>query len=149
MTSYPTLDLKSLAAGHDGPPIPESLLTYFTERARWRLFEFLLDRFEQEEARGLTQAKLARRIGKSYEVINRWLSGPGNLTTDSAALLLLGICNEEPVFDGVNVLNRMPRNYIHLDSDAATSSRDTKEDKIEDISSTGGRSVSLQLVPAA
>lgn len=115
MTTYPTLDFKNLAAGPDGPPIPESQLTYFAERWRWRLFEFLLDRFEREEAKGLTQAKLARRIGKSYEVINRWLSAPTNLTADSIAFLLLGICNEEPTLEGISVFNRSPVNYNHLD----------------------------------
>ena len=96
MTTYPTLDFRKLAAGHDGPPIPPSLRVYFTERWRWRLFEFILSRFEEEEANGLTQAKLARRIGKSKEVINRWLSAPSNLEADSVAAVMLGICAEEP-----------------------------------------------------
>lgn len=117
MPTYPTLDFSDLAAGHDGPPIPESLITYFTERWRWRLFEFLLERFEQEEANGLNQAKLARRIGRSKEVVNRWLASPSNLTSDSVAALMLGIAAEEPTLTSISVLNREPRNYEHLDEE--------------------------------
>src|SRR6478672_9376145 len=61
-----------LAAGHSGPPIPESKRVYFQTRLRNRLFDYIVGRFVREQKKGLTKAALARRIGKSPEVINRW-----------------------------------------------------------------------------
>jgi|PersoiStandDraft_1058852.scaffolds.fasta_scaffold74106_2 hypothetical protein len=114
MTTFQTQLLNELAAGHDGPSIPESTRIYFQERFRGRLFEFLVDRFVVEQGNGLTKAKLARRIGKSPEVINRWLGAPSNLTADSISDLMLGICAEELEMDDSPLLNRVPVNYVHL-----------------------------------
>src|SRR6516225_3221113 len=86
-----------LAAGHSGPTIPEAKRVYFQTRSRNRLFDYILGRFFQQQEKGLTKAKLARRIGKPPEMINRWLGAPSNLTLDSISDLLLGICAEELV----------------------------------------------------
>lgn len=106
--------MKELEAGHNGPEIPEAKRVYFQRRLRDRLFDFLRERFEREEPNGLTQAKLARRIGKSPEVISRWLNAPSNLTLDSISDLMLGMVAEEPEFDGKSLLNRSATNYTHL-----------------------------------
>jgi hypothetical protein len=79
------------------------------------LFEFLLNKFVEQQKFGLTKAKLARRIGKTPDVINRWLNMPSNLTADTISDLLLGICAEEPEMGGKSLLNRVPVNYGHLD----------------------------------
>jgi hypothetical protein len=100
-----------LAAGHSGPPIPESKRVYFQTRLRNRLFDYILGRFVREQKRGLTKAALARRIGKSPEVINRWLGSPSNLETDSISDLLLGICAEELTPQSDSLLNQQPRNW--------------------------------------
>ena len=113
--SLQTQLLKELAAGPDGGPIAESRLTYLQERLRGRFFDFLLARFEAAREDGLTQAKLARRIKKSPEVINRWLSAPANLTLDTISDLFAGISAEEPEFSSAPLLNRAPLNYSHLD----------------------------------
>jgi transcriptional regulator with XRE-family HTH domain len=129
MNTYPTLDYSTLEAGFEGPRIPQSQIVYFAERWRWRLFEFILDRFEKAEANGLTQAKLARRTGKSKEVINRWLSGPSNLTSDSIAILLLGICEEEPTIDGTSLFNRVASNHSYaVDLAETIEAREPKAD---------------------
>jgi hypothetical protein len=106
--------LNEVAAGHDGPPIPEAKRVFFQERFRGRFFEFLVERFLLAQTRGLTKAKLARRIGKPPEVVNRWLGAPSNLTLDSVSDLLLGISAEEPEMSGLSLLNRSPVNYSHL-----------------------------------
>jgi hypothetical protein len=106
MTTFQTQLLNEIAAGHDGPVIPESKRVYFQERFRGRIFDFLLNRFAREQRNGLTKAKLARRVGKPPEVINRWLGAPSNLTSDSICDLLLGICGEEMETTGVSLLNR-------------------------------------------
>jgi transcriptional regulator with XRE-family HTH domain len=114
-TSLQTQLLKELAAGPDGGPIAESRLVYLQERLRGRFFDFLLSRFEEARENGLTQAKLARRIRKSPEVINRWLSAPANLTLDSISDLFAGISAEELEFSASSLLGRARVNYSHLD----------------------------------
>lgn len=115
MNTLQTQLLNELQAGHDGPGIPESKRVYFRERLRGRIFDFIIGRFTSEQKNGLTKAKLSRRIGKSPEVVNRWLGAPSNLTIDSLSDLLLGICAEEPEIEGRSLLNRHPKNYAHLD----------------------------------
>ena len=114
MPTFQTQLLNEIAVGPDGPTIPESKRVYFQERCRARLFDFIIGRFLSGQKDGLTKAKLARRIGKPPEVINRWLGAPSNLTIDSLSDLLLGIGAEEPEFTSSSVLNRTPTNYFHL-----------------------------------
>ena len=114
MSTFQKHLLNEIAAGHDGPPIPESKRVYFEERFRWRLFDFITSKFEAARQHGLTQAKLARRIEKPPEVVNRWLSAPSNLTADSVCDLLLGISAEEMEMFGRSVLNQAIVNYDHL-----------------------------------
>jgi len=114
MTTFQTRLLKELAQGPDSP-IAESNLVYLQERLRGRFFDFLLERFESAQSKGLTQAKLARRLRKSPEVIHRWLSAPTNLTLDSISDLLVGVSAEEPNFSASSLLNLSPVNQWHLD----------------------------------
>jgi transcriptional regulator with XRE-family HTH domain len=132
MTTFLVQVLNELEAGHDGPEIPESKRLYFQRRLRDRFFDFLRERFEREEANGLTQAKLARRIGKSPEVINRWLNASSNLTLDSISDLMIGVAAEEPEFDGKSLLNRPDSNYIHLDESEGIASAQLPEIEQED-----------------
>jgi hypothetical protein len=107
--------LKEIEAGHDGPPIPPAKLAYFQERLRGRIFDFILGIFLEQQENGLTQAKLARRIGRKADVINRWLGAPSNLTVDTISDLLVGIAAEEPNLSRATLLKRAPVNYSHLD----------------------------------
>jgi transcriptional regulator with XRE-family HTH domain len=115
MTIYQTQLLNEVGAGHDGPRIPAAKLAYFQERLRGRIFAFILGRFLEEQKNGLTQAKLARRIGKTSDLINRWLGAPSNLTVDTISDLLIGIGAEELNLSSASLLNRAPVNYSHLD----------------------------------
>src|SRR5260370_18904902 len=101
-----------LASGHHGPPIPEAKRAYFQARMRNRLFNFIVEKFLQEQQRGLTKAALARRIGKTPDVINRWLGAPSNLTLDTVSDLLLGIGAEELKPEAESLLNQAPRNFL-------------------------------------
>ena len=100
-----------IQAGHDGPPISEAKRVYFQERLKNRFFEFLLTRFLEQQKLGLTKAKLARRIGKTPDAVNRWLAAPSNLTLDTISDLLLGISAEELEMNGSSLLNRVSVNY--------------------------------------
>ena len=108
-TSQEELFFSELAAGHSGPPIPEAKRVYFQTRLRNRLFDYILGRFVQEQEKGLTKAKLGRRIGKPPEMINRWLGAPSNLTLDTVSDLLLGICAEELVLQSETLLREQDR----------------------------------------
>jgi hypothetical protein len=131
MSILQTRLLSAAAAGHDGPPIPEATRVYFQERLRSRIFDFLLAQFISEQKNGLTQAKLARRIGKSPEVINRWLGSPSNLTMASVSDLLLGINASELGMSSLPLINRPPTNARHLDDER-------QEPKGTSIGTTGG-----------
>ncbi len=113
MPTSQTQFLSELAAGHDGPEIPAAKRAFFQERLRGRVFEFILKAFLEETTNGLTKAKLARRIGKRSEVINRWLGSPSNLELDSISDLLLGIGALEPNLSASSYLDRGPANYSH------------------------------------
>ncbi len=111
-----------LREGHDGSEIPEAKRVYFQRRLRDRFFDFLREGFEREEANGLTQAKLARRIHKSPEVISRWLNAPSNLTLDTISDLMIGIGAEEPTFRAESLINNVAENSSHLAEDEQDSS---------------------------
>lgn len=108
-TSHQTHFLSEIASGDRIPP---GKLAYFQERTRNNLYDYVLTKFlQQERERGLTRAQLARRIGKSPEIITRLLGAPGNWTIDTISDLLLGICAEEWIPASSSVLHRTQRNF--------------------------------------
>ncbi len=113
MTTSQTQFFSELVSGHTGPPIPESKRVYFQTRLRNRVFNFILNKFLDESKNGLTKAVLARRIGKTPDVINRMLGAPSNLTLDSVSDLLLGISAEELKLTSDSPIDRSPINYLH------------------------------------
>lgn len=84
--------------------IPQVRLAYLQERTRNQLFQFILKKYIEAEAGGLTKAKLARRIHRSPEVITRLLGSPGNWTISTISDLLAGIADEELVPNSVKIL---------------------------------------------
>jgi len=100
-----------LAEVRSGEPIPESKLAYFEQRAIDSFYNYVLTRFFEERERShLTKAKLAERIGRGPDQINRWLASPTNWTIGTVARLLVGIAGEEPVLSSENYLERTPSN---------------------------------------
>jgi transcriptional regulator with XRE-family HTH domain len=80
----------------DGSQIPAGKRAYFQERLRNRLYDLIVTEFSRaSEGCGFTQKKLANRLGKGADQINRWLSSPGNWTIDTLSDLLLGIAGAE------------------------------------------------------
>ena len=115
MTTSQMPFFSEIASGHHGPPIPEAKRAYFQARLRNRLFNFIVKKFLQEQQRGLTKAALARRIGKTPDVVNRWLGAPSNLTLDTVSDLLLGIGAEELKPETSSLLDQRPTNFLHAD----------------------------------
>jgi hypothetical protein len=93
-----------------GERIPLSKLVYFRQRFRDNLYDLVLSQFLEQEKRGLTKAEVARRIGRKPEQVTRWLSAPGNWTSDTASDLLLGISKSEPIVTLSSLENRVMRN---------------------------------------
>jgi transcriptional regulator with XRE-family HTH domain len=61
------------------------MLRYVRARRRQVYHSMVLAEFEKS---GITQAELARRIGKSPRRVNAWLSNPSNWESDTVADLL-------------------------------------------------------------
>lgn len=118
----------TLQLENNNTTISPGVLAYLSERARNSFFQYILEKFEQAKAeRGLTQSKLADRIGKTPDRISRLLNTPGNLTIDTYAELLAGISAEEPVPNSRKVLGRGKKNISQGDimrgnADAASDS---------------------------
>jgi hypothetical protein len=95
MTTSPTAFLSEVESEFD--VIPAEKRAYLSDRLRHRLYDLILNEFmkHQEENPGFTQAALARRIGSRPEVVNRWLTSPGNWTLDTVSNLLAGISGAE------------------------------------------------------
>jgi hypothetical protein len=81
-----------------GDPIPSGMLAYFRERLKGRVFSLIVSaiREQQEEHPELTQAAIARRLGRRPEQITRWMAGPSNMTLDTISDLVLAVGGGEP-----------------------------------------------------
>lgn len=84
----------SLSQELDADTIPASALAYVGQRAKNSYYHFVMSKFREHK---VTQAQLARKIGKNPAQMNRLLASPGNWTIETIAVLLAGICSEEVV----------------------------------------------------
>jgi hypothetical protein len=87
--------------------VPLGTLGYFQSRNRHNIYDLVLSEFAQS---GLSQADIARRLGKRPEVVCRWLGGPGNWTLDTVSDLLFAISGAAPVYGVEHPLAMAPRN---------------------------------------
>lgn len=78
--------------------IPLSTLGYIRARSKLRAYNLVLTELEKF---GVSQADLARRLGKNPAQICRSLAGPGNWTLDTLSDLLFAISGAEPDYDSV------------------------------------------------
>jgi hypothetical protein len=108
MTTSQTGFLSEILAGGK---VSEATLAYFRERLRNRIHQFILRQFQARQERGLTQADVARVLGRRPEQINRWLGTPGNWTLDTISDLMLAISKAELEFSEYPLENRGVRNY--------------------------------------
>lgn len=99
-----------------GELIPANKLAYFEQRALNNFYDYVMTRFMAEKERSqLTKAKLAERIGRGPDQVNRWLASPNNWTIATVARLLLGIAGEEPVLSSESLLGK-PRSNEYWES---------------------------------
>lgn len=91
-----------------GERIPEYSLAYMNERHRNNVHSFILGCLRES---GITQAELARRLGKKPELISRKIGSPGNWTLDSVSELLFAINGCEPSYSVRDVLSLPKKNF--------------------------------------
>lgn len=77
-----------LSKPKDGERVSSNALAYLRSRTRQRLFDLVMKNFRTSK---ITQAELARRLGKGTDRICKLLGSPGNWTTDTATDLLFAI----------------------------------------------------------
>ena len=75
--------------------VPEATLAYFRARNQHRLYSLVIGEFKRS---GITQADLARRLGKGADIVCRWLRSPRNWTADTCSDLLFAISGAEPAY---------------------------------------------------
>jgi hypothetical protein len=89
--------------------VPPETLGYFQARNKHNAYDLVMKEFEES---GLSQADLARRLGKAPEVICRLLGGPGNWTLDTLSDLMFAISGAVPVYGKAYPLGEPPRNQM-------------------------------------
>lgn len=96
--------------------ISPGTLAYLCERVRNDFYDYVMSRFRDEEASGLTKTDLARRIGKTPDRISHILGAPGNWTLDTVTELLIAICKEELTPHSRPYIGRPRRNFRAKDT---------------------------------
>ena len=87
--------------------IPLGTFGYFQARNKRNAYDLVVEEFENS---GLSQADLARRMGKGTDVVCRLLGGPGNWTLDTVSDLMFAISGAAPVYSKEYPLKRPRRN---------------------------------------
>ena len=83
--------------------VPRGTLAYFRARLKQRIYSIVIREFKNS---GLSQADLARRLGKEPAQLCRILSGPGNLTLDTVSDMLFSTSGAELDLDVAYPLRR-------------------------------------------
>ena len=92
--------------------IDVATLGYMRARNRHRLYDLVVGEFERSE---LTQADLARRLGKKPEIVCRLLAAPGNWQLDTVSDLLFAISGAEASYEIAHPLSAPPLNSNYPD----------------------------------
>jgi hypothetical protein len=80
-------------------------LGYVRARNRQRAYDLVVQELKKS---GITQAELARRLGKGQDAVSRLLSRPGNWELDTLSDLLFAISGSVPRFSADDPLAARP-----------------------------------------
>jgi hypothetical protein len=89
--------------------VPVGTLGYFQARNKRRAYSLVMKEFKKS---GLSQADLARRLGKGPDVVCRLLAAPGNWTLDTVSDLLFAISGSVPAFSVEYPLSGSQRDQV-------------------------------------
>jgi len=120
--------------------VPISTFSYLRTRNKRRLYSLVMGEFKRS---GISQATLARRLGKKPEIVCRLLAVPGNWKNDTVSDLLFAISGAEVSYSLNFPLSQPPRNdtipewladdWVQLDDDKDETTTTTN---IETITTT-------------
>lgn len=88
--------------------VPLGTFGYFRARNKGRVYDLVLNEFIKS---GLTQADLARRMGKGKDIVCRLLGTPGNWTLNTVSDLLFAIGGGEAKYSMAYPLDEHARNF--------------------------------------
>jgi hypothetical protein len=91
-----------------GEKVPLGTLGYFRARNKRHAYDLVVREFKRS---GISQAELARRLGKGTDRVCKLIGGPGNWTLDTVSDLLFAIGAAEPVYGLSYPLDKPTRNY--------------------------------------
>src|SRR5262245_61631193 len=87
--------------------VAPGVLGYFQSRNKHNAYDLVMSEFASSN---LSQADLARRLGKGPDLVSRLLSGPGNWTLDTLSDLMFAISGAAPVYGKEYPLTQPRRN---------------------------------------
>jgi len=94
-------------------PLRDRDIFYFRQRNKNRVFEKIITLFvEEAERRGVNKKQIADLLKKDTGLINRWLSGPNNLTLDTISDILLAL-GAEMNYQTARFEDHTKENYFH------------------------------------
>jgi|SRR5208337_59053 len=81
-----------ISAPTEADRVPKTTFSYLRTRNKRRLYSLVVKEFKKS---GLTQAELARRLGRNPDVVCRWLAAPRNWEIDTVSDILFAISGAE------------------------------------------------------
>jgi len=89
--------------------ISRGTFAYIKARVRHRVFDLIAREFKKS---GITQAQLARRWGKTPDIVCRLLSRPSNMEVDTVAEVLFAIGGAVPTISATYPINEFRGNFL-------------------------------------
>jgi hypothetical protein len=128
--------------------VPRGTFGYFQARNKYLAYSLVLDEFKKS---GLSQADLARRLGKGTDIVCRLLSGPSNWTLDTFSDFLFAISGATPLYDKEYPLNKPRRKQTEPDWLRSSSASPLKDaEKINSaLSAASALDLATQSTPSA
>ncbi len=117
--------------------VPVGTLVYMRTRLRRRFHSLILKEFVES---GLSQADLARRLGKKPELICRWLAAPANFRLGTLSDLLFAIKGGEIVDEMQYPLDQAARNVSLLEWLIDAADRDAASNLSQELTIKTGSS---------
>jgi hypothetical protein len=132
----------SILSDLSSPSISLGTRAYIGQRAKNLFYDYVMGKFRQAD---LSQAALARRVGRGPAQINRMLASPSNWTIETVAELLAGICEEELTPQSTPFAGRAQRNRNQMENLREEVQPEVK--RLAPLPSSGSRSDTTVLKP--
>ena len=98
----------SMSKPVEGKKVADWTLAYFRQRNRNHVHSLVIKAMKKFN---VSQAEIARRLGRRPDVVCRWIGAPGNWTLDTVSDLLFAINGLEVAYQTADSLSGSKRNY--------------------------------------